>query len=53
MKRMDLLNADGAFIGSVFLRDAEKRKFQGDRHYALYEKKNGFQNLVVSRMIWR
>jgi hypothetical protein len=53
MKRMDLLNADGVFIGSVFLRDAKKRKFQGDRHYSLYEKENGFQNLVVSRMIWR
>jgi len=53
LKRTDILNAEGAFIGSVFLLDAEKRKFQSDLLYALHEKENGFQNLVVSRMIWR
>ena len=53
MKRTDILNADGAFIGSAFLKDAEKRKFQGDHLYALHEKESGFQHLVVSRMIWQ
>lgn len=53
MKRMDILNASGAFIGSVFLSDAEKRIFQSDQLYALCEKESGFQRLVVSRMIWQ
>ena len=52
-KRTDILNAEGAFIGSVFLEEAQKRTIQGDLLYALQEKDNGFQQLVVSRMLWQ
>jgi hypothetical protein len=52
-KRTDILNAEGAFIGSVFLEEAQKRIIRDDLLYALQEKENGYQKLVVSRLLWQ
>ena len=50
---VDIFNAEGVFIGRISLKKALSRKFKADRLYALYEKENGFQELVVYRMDWK
>lgn len=50
---VDIFNAEGVFIGRTSLKKSLSRKFKDDHLYALFEKENGYQELIVYRMDWK
>jgi hypothetical protein len=53
----DVFNRDGVFFArqtmNILCTDIVLAKAMGDRLYHVIEKKNGYKELIVSRMTWR
>ncbi len=50
---LQILNPDGIFVGTKYLKVARSRKFKNNHLYCVSRKKSGFEELIAYKMIWQ